>query len=1197
MLSFTMPLSRGRQTIALLTTSLIEGWRSPAWEVLAMLAKTHDFNLLIFAGGMLKSPVGFEAQANSLYDFVNTANVDGVIVTGGLGHYVGPAGLQQFCERFRPLPVVSLEVQLDGFPSIIPDFYAGMRAVMTHLFETHGYRRIGFIRGATDSKTGEDRYRAYVDSLEHYGLPVDPDLIAPGNFFPPSGAEAVELLLDRRLVTIDALVAANDHMAIDAMQALQARGIRVPQDVAVTGFDNLESAQAVVPQLTTVELPAQKEARLATDLLLQGRPAQNRIDVQTELVLRQSCGCQSMAMAKAEVSIPPAVGAAAGMPLFQVLADQCEAIQAAMLEACDPSPAQTDLDLIIELCAAFTQDLQDADGEAFISFLKSLANSASVERMNLTEWQGLLSAHRHTVLPLLNDARLIRRAENLWQHGRVCLAETALNLEAQREYRSNQLDAALRTVGERLITTFNLTGLMDMVVSELPRLGIPACYVVLYPDRDPRAPQAKLIVAYDQDGRLPLEPGGRPVETSAILPANVLPRHRRYSHAVCPLNFHEDHLGYVVFEIGPRNGMMYETLSLQLSSALRGALLVQELQARAAELAQSQAQAEKADQLKTRLLANVTHELRTPLNVILGYSRMALMDTNPYQVTLPATLRSDLENVHRSGEHLVRLINDLLDLSRAEIGELDLFLEPVAPRQLLEQTFRAMADSIQPNPAVKWRLELPPRLPVVQADPTRLRQIILNLLSNADKFTEAGEIVLGAEVVPPHLHVWVKDTGPGIPVDRQEHIFEPFFTESHSRRRPEGIGLGLTITRRLIALHGGSLSLESQPGRGSSFHLYFPLPSLGGRQLQAAPAADSDHRLAVLLISAVDPTLPEIEAMAARVGWDLQRVASQPQLKNVLDKFRPAALAWDLAHARPGDWTIIQQIHSHPHLCQIPFILYREEALTDAQAAPALTNILVKPLNPQTFTDLIDSFRPAPAGGSILVVDDDPQARELYFRIVSERLPGFPVVLAEDGRVALEWLEHETPSLVILDLAMPNVDGFTVLEQIRSNRRTHTVPVFVLTGRLLNYEDIQRLDYNQVVLHFKQVMSEKETGASVERVFSGAETMPRPTSHLVKQALVYLQQNYTHTLSRAEVAAAVGVSEDYLSRIFNKEMGLSPWDYLNRYRVLQAKVLLRESKENITWIAAQVGFEDPAYFTRVFQKIVGCSPRQYRLQP
>jgi AraC-like DNA-binding protein/nitrogen-specific signal transduction histidine kinase len=642
---------------------------------------------------------------------------------------------------------------------------------------------------------------------------------------------------------------------------------------------------------------------------------------------------------------------------------------------------------------------------------------------------------------------------------------------------------------------------------------------------------------------------------------------------------------------------MYETLSLQLSSALRGALLVQELQARAAELAQSQAQAEKADQLKTRLLANVTHELRTPLNVILGYSRMALMDTNPYQVTLPATLRSDLENVHRSGEHLVRLINDLLDLSRAEIGELDLFLEPVAPRQLLEQTFRAMADSIQPNPAVKWRLELPPRLPVVQSDPTRLRQIILNLLSNADKFTEAGEIVLGAEVVPPHLHVWVKDTGPGIPVDRQEHIFEPFFTESHSRRRPEGIGLGLTITRRLIALHGGSLSLESQPGRGSSFHLYFPLPSLGGRQLQAAPAADSDHRLAVLLISAVDPTLPEIEAMAARAGWDLQRVASQPQLKNVLDKFRPAALAWDLAHARPGDWTIIQQIHSHPHLCQIPFILYREEALTDAQAAPALTNILVKPLNPQTFTDLIDSFRPAPAGGSILVVDDDPQARELYFRIVSERLPGFPVVLAEDGRVALEWLEHETPSLVILDLAMPNVDGFTVLEQIRSNRRTHTVPVFVLTGRLLNYEDIQRLDYNQVVLHFKQVMSEKETGASVERIFSGAETMPRPTSHLVKQALVYLQQNYTHTLSRAEVAAAVGVSEDYLSRIFNKEMGLSPWDYLNRYRVLQAKVLLRESKENITWIAAQVGFEDPAYFTRVFLKIVGCSPRQYRLQP
>jgi YesN/AraC family two-component response regulator len=204
--------------------------------------------------------------------------------------------------------------------------------------------------------------------------------------------------------------------------------------------------------------------------------------------------------------------------------------------------------------------------------------------------------------------------------------------------------------------------------------------------------------------------------------------------------------------------------------------------------------------------------------------------------------------------------------------------------------------------------------------------------------------------------------------------------------------------------------------------------------------------------------------------------------------------------------------------------------------------------------------------------------------------------MAEDGSVALAWLEQETPSLVILDLSMPKVDGFAVLDYVRAQPRTRMVPVFVLTGRLLSYEDIQRLDHSQVILQLKQILSDDETVANLERAFSGAEVLPQPTSYLVKQALAYIQQNYTHTLSRSEVAAAVGVSEDYLSRIFNREMGVSPWEFLNRYRVQQAKQLLTGTNKSVTWIAAQVGFDDPAYFSRVFQRIAGCSPREYRAQ-
>ena len=432
--------------------------------------------------------------------------------------------------------------------------------------------------------------------------------------------------------------------------------------------------------------------------------------------------------------------------------------------------------------------------------------------------------------------------------GRVFLGERALVLEAQRQFAADQLNATLLSVGERLVTAFDLTALMDAVARELPRLGIPACYIAVYGAADPLSADSRLVLAYNERGRVPVGPDGCPFPTASILPEWVLPGDRSYAHLLLSLHFHDQQLGYVVFEPGPRNPVIYETLALQLSTALQGALLVDEMQKAREAALQAKALAERADQLKTRLLANVTHELRTPLNVILGYSRMALLDPNPHGYDLPPGLRNDLENIRGSAEHLTRLIGDLLDLSRAEIGELDLFPEPVTPRSFLQQAFSTMADSVRPNPALTWRLDLPPRLPIIMADPTRLRQIVLNLLSNAHKFTESGEIVLGAEVAPPHLRIWVRDTGYGIPIERQERVFEPFFTEGYASQRPEGIGLGLTITRQLVALHGGSLSLESQPGQGSVFHIYLPLPNLSGRlrvppvePLEAAKARPLRH--------------------------------------------------------------------------------------------------------------------------------------------------------------------------------------------------------------------------------------------------------------------------------------------------------------------------------------------------------------------
>ena len=270
-----------------------------------------------------------------------------------------------------------------------------------------------------------------------------------------------------------------------------------------------------------------------------------------------------------------------------------------MSNACGPAPGQAEINLLEELWEGFAQELWGGAEGRFIAALQQFTRLPAAGGGDPSVWQGVLSAHRRHTRPILRDGELVQRAENLWQRGRVFLAETALNLATQQQFRDSQMHAVLLSVGESLMTAFDLTALMNAVVCELPRLHIPACYIALYASQEPVPAQSRLVVAYNENGRLPLGPEGRLFPTEQILPPGILPNDRSYSHVVLPLHFHEERLGFVIFEVGPHNGVIYQTLSLQLSSALRGALLVGEaVQARESAL-HAKALAEKADQLKT----------------------------------------------------------------------------------------------------------------------------------------------------------------------------------------------------------------------------------------------------------------------------------------------------------------------------------------------------------------------------------------------------------------------------------------------------------------------------------------------------------------------------------------------------------------------------------------------------------------------
>jgi AraC-like DNA-binding protein len=311
---------------------------------------------------------------------------------------------------------------------------------------------------------------------------------------------------------------------------------------------------------------------------------------------------------------------------------------------------------------------------------------------------------------------------------------------------------------------------------------------------------------------------------------------------------------------------------------------------------------------------------------------------------------------------------------------------------------------------------------------------------------------------------------------------------------------------------------------------------------------------------------------------------------------KPVALAWDLENARPGDWSIVQKLRSYAQYCQLPLLIIHENIGGMLSGGSRLTNVLLKPAGKEMLQHVLNLLPQAVQRGEIWIIDDDPQALKYYQELISGSLSEFLVRAIRGGREAFRLLEEETPDLVLLDLVMPDIDGFQVLEHLRSNVKTALIPVIIITGKILSYEDVKRLDAPKVMLQTKGVLSDLESVAEIQRVLTGDNIIHQPTSTLVKQAFAYIQQNYPRAFSLIEMSETIGVSKSYLSRIFKMETGISLWDYLNRFRIQKAKELLLLTNESITGIAGNVGYEDVGYFGRVFREIAGCSPRAFRQQ-
>jgi signal transduction histidine kinase/DNA-binding response OmpR family regulator len=530
------------------------------------------------------------------------------------------------------------------------------------------------------------------------------------------------------------------------------------------------------------------------------------------------------------------------------------------------------------------------------------------------------------------------------------------------------------------------------------------------------------------------------------------------------------------------------------------------LEAKAADLAESNRQldmareaaeaalatADAANKAKSSFLANMSHELRTPLNAIIGYSEM--LQEEAQDIGQPG-LVPDLDKIHGAGKHLLGLINDVLDLSKIESGKMTLYLEDFDLAKLV----REVAATVQPLIAKngnKLEVDCAVDLGTMHADVTKVRQALFNLLSNASKFTERGVIRLSVErgsvergsapgaleelrsdaptLQRSTIRFRVSDTGIGMTPEQLGKLFQAFMqADASTSRKFGGTGLGLAISRRFCQMMGGDITVASEHGKGSTFTVTLPaevkdpavqaasatVSSTPDSALLAAPKPGDSGRTShsTVLVIDDDPAVHDLMRRSLEKDGFRVEVAADGQTGVELAKqLKPAVIALDVMMPHLDGWAVLAALKADPATADIPVIMLT--IVDDKQMGFALgaADYFTKPIDFQRLHQVLEKYRKPAGQQTVLVIEDDPSMREMLQRTLAKE--GWQVAEAQNGRVALEKLNGFVPALILLDLMMPEMDGFEFMDALRRRKDIQRIPVIVITAKDLTEQDHGRLN-------------------------------------------------------------------------------------------------------------------------------------------
>ncbi|MFI7600389.1 response regulator [Actinoplanes sp. NPDC049681] len=496
---------------------------------------------------------------------------------------------------------------------------------------------------------------------------------------------------------------------------------------------------------------------------------------------------------------------------------------------------------------------------------------------------------------------------------------------------------------------------------------------------------------------------------------------------------------------------MLGDLAGQVAALSQRAELLSDRDRLTAELSDSVAALTVAGEAKSTFMANMSHELRTPLNAIIGFSD--LMRTEPAADGHSTVPTEWIEHVHSSGQHLLGLINEVLDLAKIESGKTELHCEPVDLPRAVNEVVTSLAALWRPKDLELTVAVGPLRL---EADPMRLRQILTNLLSNAIKFTpEHGKIFIAARRVGRDIALSVADTGPGIAFADQRRVFEEFQQVGDQQSRSGGTGLGLALTRRLADAHGGRIELQSEPGRGAKFTVY--LPAADGMEQGAAPARACCG--GVLVIEDDQAAADLLTTQLQRAGYQVTVAVSGEQGLEAARACDPEAILLDIHLPGVDGWQVLAELKKDDRLRHVPVVIISVQDATDFGLALGAVDYFVKPVDRSTLITWLARHGLIPPGTgrelTVLAIDDDPHSLDLIH--ASLQGEGIHMLRATGGVDGLRTARAHHVDLIICDLLMPDLDGFDVVAALHSDPATRGIPVVVLTAHTLSDAEKTRL--------------------------------------------------------------------------------------------------------------------------------------------